>query len=68
MLVVPAIDLRGGKCVRMKQGDPTTETTYDCDPVERAKAFVGAGARQLHVIDLDGAFGSFKNRAAVERI
>ena len=40
MLVVPAIDLRGGKCVRMKQGDPTTEIAYDDDPVERAKEFV----------------------------
>jgi len=68
MLVVPAIDLRGGKCVRMKQGDPTTETAYDGDPVERAGAFVAAGAARLHVIDLDGAFGSGENLAAVERI
>jgi phosphoribosylformimino-5-aminoimidazole carboxamide ribotide isomerase len=68
MLVVPAIDLRGGKCVRMKQGDPTTEIEYDDDPVERAKAFVDAGAQRLHVIDLDGAFGSGENLAAVERI
>ncbi|HVN69607.1 MAG TPA: 1-(5-phosphoribosyl)-5-[(5-phosphoribosylamino)methylideneamino]imidazole-4-carboxamide isomerase [Candidatus Binatia bacterium] len=68
MLVVPAIDLRGGKCVRMRQGDPTTEVEYDDDPVERAKAFVEAGAQRLHVIDLDGAFGSGENLAAVERI
>lgn len=68
MLVVPAIDLRGGKCVRMKQGDPTTEVEYDDDPVERAQAFVQAGARRLHVIDLDGAFGSGENLAAVARI
>jgi phosphoribosylformimino-5-aminoimidazole carboxamide ribotide isomerase len=68
MLVVPAIDLRGGKCVRMKQGDPTTEVEYDDDPVERAKAFVAAGARRLHVIDLDGAFGSGENLGAVTRI
>jgi phosphoribosylformimino-5-aminoimidazole carboxamide ribotide isomerase len=68
VLVVPAIDLRGGKCVRMKQGDPTTEVEYDDDPVERAQAFVDAGARRLHVIDLDGAFGSGENLAAVERI
>jgi len=57
VIVIPAIDLRNGKCVRMHQGDPTKETTYDVDPVERAKAFVAAGARRLHVIDLDGAFG-----------
>ncbi len=68
MLVVPAIDLRAGKCVRMKQGDPTTEITYDDDPVEVAKEFVGCGARRLHVIDLDGAFGSGENLSAVRRI
>jgi len=68
VLVVPAIDLRSGKCVRMKQGDPTTATEYDGDPVERAAAFVAQGARRLHVIDLDGAFGSGENLAAVERI
>lgn len=68
MLVVPAIDLRAGKCVRMKQGDPSTEVTYDGDPVERAKAFVDAGAQRLHVIDLDGAFGSGENLSAVARI
>ena len=68
MLVIPAIDLRGGKCVRMERGDPTTTSTYDGDPAERAKAFVDAGAARLHVIDLDGAFGSGENLAAVERI
>ncbi len=68
MLVVPAIDLRGGKCVRMRQGDPSTEKTFDGDPAERAKAFVAAGARRLHVIDLDGAFGSGENLTAIERI
>jgi phosphoribosylformimino-5-aminoimidazole carboxamide ribotide isomerase len=68
VLVIPAIDLRGGKCVRMQQGDPTTESTYDGDPVERAKAFVQAGAQRLHVIDLDGAFGSGENLAAVQAI
>lgn len=68
MLVVPAIDLRAGKCVRMRQGDPTTEMSYDGDPVERAKSFVAAGAQRLHVIDLDGAFGSGENLAAVAQI
>src|SRR5579872_2479077 len=52
----------------MQQGDPTRETTYDTDPVERAKSFVSAGARQLHVIDLDGAFGSGENEEAIARI
>jgi len=68
MQVIPAIDLRAGKCVRMQQGDPTTTSAYDGDPVERAKAFVDAGAERLHVIDLDGAFGSGENLAAVEAI
>lgn len=68
MLVIPAIDLRGGKCVRMQQGDPEREKAYDTDPVEQAKAFVKAGARQLHVIDLDGAFGSGENQEAIGRI
>jgi phosphoribosylformimino-5-aminoimidazole carboxamide ribotide isomerase len=68
MRVIPAIDLRGGKCVRMKQGDPATETIYDDDPVERARNFVAAGATRLHVIDLDAAFGSGENLAAIERI
>jgi len=68
MMVVPAIDLRGGKCVRMRQGDPTTEVVFDGDPVERAKAFVDAGAQRLHVIDLDGAFGEGENLAAAGRI
>jgi phosphoribosylformimino-5-aminoimidazole carboxamide ribotide isomerase len=68
MQVIPAIDLRSGKCVRMKGGDPATQTAYDGDPVERAKAFVDEGATRLHVIDLDGAFGSGENLSAVERI
>ena len=68
MLVIPAIDLRGGKCVRMEGGDPATTSTYDGDPGERAKAFIDAGAARLHVIDLDGAFGSGENLKAVERI
>lgn len=68
MMVIPAIDLRGGKCVRMSAGDPTSERSYDGDPVDLAKRFVKAGARQLHVIDLDGAFGLGENHAAISRI
>ena len=68
MIVIPAIDLRGGKCVRMEQGDPTTSTVYDEDPVERARIFARAGARRLHVVDLDGAFGSGQNTDAIARI
>lgn len=68
MQVIPAIDLRGGKCVRMEQGNLETSTAYDGDPADRAKAFVAEGARRLHVVDLDGALGSGENQTAVEAI
>ena len=51
----PAIDLRGGKCVRLLQGDYDRETVFGEDPVAMARDFVAAGARRLHVVDLDGA-------------
>ncbi len=68
MNVIPALDLRDGKCVRMRQGDPERETAYDSDPVARAKAFCDAGATRLHVIDLDSAFGAGENEAAIAAI
>jgi phosphoribosylformimino-5-aminoimidazole carboxamide ribotide isomerase len=64
----PAIDLRGGHAVRLERGDPARETRYDADPVARARAFVAAGARALHVVDLDGAFGTGENGAALRAI
>jgi phosphoribosylformimino-5-aminoimidazole carboxamide ribotide isomerase len=67
-MLVPAIDLRGGRCVRLERGDPARETSYGDDPVARAKAFVADGARALHVVDLDGAFGTGENRAALRAI
>ena len=51
----PAIDLRGGKCVRLLQGDYDRETVFGEDPVALVREFVAAGARRLHVVDLDGA-------------
>lgn len=51
----PAIDLRGGNCVRLLQGDYERETVFGADPVAVAREFVAAGARRLHVVDLDGA-------------
>jgi phosphoribosylformimino-5-aminoimidazole carboxamide ribotide isomerase len=51
----PAIDLRGGRCVRLQQGDYDRETVFADDPVAQAEAFVAAGATRLHVVDLDGA-------------
>lgn len=51
----PAIDLRGGRCVRLLQGDYDRETVFADDPVEQVRRFVDQGARRLHVVDLDGA-------------
>jgi phosphoribosylformimino-5-aminoimidazole carboxamide ribotide isomerase len=53
--VIPAIDLRGGRCVRLLQGDFAAETQYGDDPVAMARRWQGEGARRLHVVDLDGA-------------
>jgi phosphoribosylformimino-5-aminoimidazole carboxamide ribotide isomerase len=55
MLILPAIDLRGGKCVRLTQGDYARETVFGDDPVAMARRWVGEGARALHLVDLDGA-------------
>lgn len=54
--VIPAIDVRGGRCVRLVQGRVDAETVYADDPVAVARRFAAAGARRLHVVDLDGAF------------
>lgn len=56
MLVFPAIDLRRGKCVRLRQGEPGQETVYGDDPVAVARRWAAMGAEWLHVINLDGAF------------
>lgn len=55
MLLIPAIDLKDGKCVRLKQGNMDDDTIYSSDPVAMARRWVDAGARRLHVVDLDGA-------------
>ena len=55
MILLPAIDIRGGKAVRLQRGDFDNETVYVDDPLEAARSFVDAGARFLHVVDLDGA-------------
>jgi phosphoribosylformimino-5-aminoimidazole carboxamide ribotide isomerase len=66
--VVPAVDMQDGEVVQLVQGERGTETSYG-DPVEAARRWVDAGARTLHLIDLDGAFeGERKNAAAVEAI
>ncbi len=69
MQVWPAIDLRGGKCVRLKQGDYSRETVFDDDPVSVARRWVDEGAEYLHLVDLDGARdGSLGNREAITSI
>ena len=68
MLVIPAIDILGGRCVRLVQGDYARATAYADDPVEVARAHVAAGARRLHVVDLDAARGTGDNHAVVERL
>jgi phosphoribosylformimino-5-aminoimidazole carboxamide ribotide isomerase len=55
MYIIPAIDLRNGKCVRLIQGDYSRQITYEDDPVKQAKEFSSAGAKWLHIVDLDGA-------------
>ena len=61
MLIIPAIDLRQGKCVRLSQGRKDSATAYDVDPLGVARSFEVDGAKMLHVIDLDGAFGEGKS-------
>ncbi len=69
MILYPAIDIAGGKAVRLVQGDFDAETVYDDDPFQAASDWVQAGARYLHVIDLDGArTGSPKNLHNLQRI
>ena len=55
MILLPAVDIRDGMAVRLRQGDFTRETVYSDDPLEAARSFVDAGAAYLHVVDLDGA-------------
>jgi len=65
----PAIDIRGGRCVRLYQGDHRRETVYGEDPVAQARAFAAAGARWIHVVDLDAArTGEAANRAVVAAV
>jgi phosphoribosylformimino-5-aminoimidazole carboxamide ribotide isomerase len=69
MIFLPAVDIRDGKAVRLRQGDFEQETVYADDPLEAARSFVEAGARFLHVVDLDGARqGEPANLHHVERI
>jgi len=69
MLLIPAIDLKDGHCVRLKQGDMDQSTTFGEDPSVMARAWVDKGARRVHLVDLNGAFaGQPKNEAAIRKI
>ena len=69
MLLIPAIDLKDGRCVRLKQGDMSESTTFGEDPAAMARRWVDAGARRLHLVDLNGAFaGKPVNESAIKAI
>jgi phosphoribosylformimino-5-aminoimidazole carboxamide ribotide isomerase len=69
MLLIPAIDLKDGKCVRLRQGRMDDETIFADDPLDMAKRWVDAGARRLHLVDLNGAFaGKPVNADVIHRI
>jgi phosphoribosylformimino-5-aminoimidazole carboxamide ribotide isomerase len=68
VIVVPAIDLRGGRAVRLRHGNPAHQTVYSDDPVEVARGFEAEGASLLHVVDLDAALGTGHNREVVAAI
>ena len=69
MLIIPAIDLKDGRCVRLEQGDMATATVFSDDPGKTAAHWAGLGARRLHVVDLNGAFaGKPRNEAAIKAI
>lgn len=69
MEIIPAIDLKGGRCVRLYQGDYSKETVFSEDPVAVAKKWQSQGARRLHLVDLDGAAaGEPKNLTLIEEI
>jgi len=69
MIVIPAVDLREGKCVRLVEGRIDRETVYSDDPVAMARQWESQGASWLHVVDLDGAFtGGLKNIGIIREI
>ena len=69
MLLIPAIDLKEGKCVRLRQGRMDDETVFSDDPIAMAARWVSEGTRRLHLVDLDGAFaGKPKNSAIIKEI
>jgi phosphoribosylformimino-5-aminoimidazole carboxamide ribotide isomerase len=69
MLIIPAIDLKDGRCVRLEQGEMSTATVFSDNPGETARHWASQGARRLHVVDLNGAFaGKPRNASAVKAV
>ncbi|MFC1486569.1 1-(5-phosphoribosyl)-5-[(5-phosphoribosylamino)methylideneamino]imidazole-4-carboxamide isomerase [Thermoproteota archaeon] len=68
MLIIPAVDILGGKCVRLVRGDPKKNKIYYEDPLEAAQLLEAQGAKLIHIIDLDAALGSGQNMEAITRI
>ncbi|TMF10293.1 MAG: 1-(5-phosphoribosyl)-5-[(5-phosphoribosylamino)methylideneamino]imidazole-4-carboxamide isomerase [Chloroflexi bacterium] len=68
VVVIPAIDILGGRCVRLTQGKYDQPTVYADDPVEVAMRFAAAGAKRIHVVDLDAARGSASNKPVITRM
>ena len=69
MVIIPAIDIKDGRCVRLKQGDMTEETVFSEDPVGVAQHWLAQGARRLHIVDLNGAVaGKPRNEAVIRKI
>lgn len=66
--IIPAIDISAGRCVRLTQGDFDTKKVYNEDPVQLAEEYFALGAKRIHIVDLDNAFGSGNNRALIHEI
>lgn len=65
MIIYPAIDLRGGKVVRLREGDPNRQTVFSDDPLTTARDWIGEGAAWIHMVNLDGAFAQTNNNGAI---
>ena len=68
MIIIPAVDIKNGKCVQLVQGEPGTEQVVIENPAEVAKQWEQKGAKKLHIVDLDGALGSGRNLSIVKEI
>ncbi|TRO52244.1 1-(5-phosphoribosyl)-5-((5-phosphoribosylamino)methylideneamino)imidazole-4-carboxamide isomerase, partial [Candidatus Bathyarchaeota archaeon] len=68
MIIIPAVDILGGKCVRLLRGDPNKNKVYYDDPLEAAQILEKEGAQLIHVVDLDAALGSGHNMETIKRI